>query len=645
MDPQTFSDRDAEADVEELFARGQWWHQEDPHELVIQLAEAIDRDAGFSNRIIHCLSLWSGRAVAGTTPDKHAEVADSALFSKGSDQVGAGYLGAPQTATNVVRRIVSTLVAEAAQNRPRPMFLTDGGSYALQEAAKKMTRFADGCFSESDADGCIKRCARNSLIFPKGIAKIFAEAGRVRVEAIFPGYVLVDDQDAINGKPRSMYQRAYVDRGKLIAEYPDKRREIATAPRAADSTGVGYRSASDQVCVIEGWHLPSLAKNTTTDEPASKDGRHVICIDGATLFDEPWEDDDFPFAFLDWETPPIGFWGISIAEILTPIQWRLVDLEDRITKCQELAALRIFVPKGSKVIPSHLEGIDGTIVSYEGSIPPTFNTATVVPPELYQERERLIKQAFDECGVSEMASQALKPAGLDSGTALRTYIDHQSKRFLDWTQGIEKFAVDIAKRMIDCVRRLAKDDPDYEVVYRSADGIERIKWSDIDLDRDAYRIDVPPVSALPSTPAGRLSMLMDMLQNGMTQAMGWDADTIRSLMNFPDLAAVQPTTPRDSAKADIAAILDRGQYIPPEEFQDLKVCVQVAQETYLDVRRKGASQDVKDLLLQYIDAAQDLFEQAAAKAAPPPMVAPPMGSLGSPPMPAPMLPPALVAAA
>ncbi len=53
--------------------------------------------------------------------------------------------------------------------------------------------------------------------------------------------------------------------------------------------------------VIESWHLKS--------GPKAKDGKHTICISSATLFEEQYDKDYFPFVFFRWGDRPVGFFG------------------------------------------------------------------------------------------------------------------------------------------------------------------------------------------------------------------------------------------------------------------------------------------------------------------------------------------------
>lgn len=528
-------------------------------------------------------------------------------------------------ATNVVRRVISAVKSEFAQNTPRPRFLTSGGDYAAQQKAKKLTKFTEGCFAESRADAEMKMVGVDACIFGTGAAKIFEEAGRARLERTFIGSLFVDEQDAFNGKPRSLYQRVWVDRGVLGELYPEHKEIIEAAQGVENATG-SDRNTSDQICVVEAWHLPSRPHNATTDEAASTDGRHVICIESDTLFDEDWKDDSFPFVFVHWEPPVLGFWGTGIAEMLVGIQYSLNELEEHVREGLAFAALRVFIERGSKIVPGHLEAWDGSCVEYTGR-PPVFNTDPTVGKQIFDEIQRRTQMAFEEIGVSQMSASGMKPAGLDSGEAQRVFNDNISKRFIDFAQGYEAAHVEAAKQMVNLVRRLAENDNAYEVVYRTKSHIERIKFSETDLSRDAYVVDVFPASMLPNTPAGKLSTIQDMIQSGMAAELGLDAQTLVKLLGFPDIEGEALSSARELADRDIASILDDGVYYSPEAFMDLAVCIRVGIARYCEARIQNVPESKLELLRQYIETSIGL--QAKAVPAAEPMA--PAGAPGAPP--------------
>jgi len=69
------------------------------------------------------------------------------------------------------------------------------------------------------------------------------------------------------------------------------------------------------------------------------------------------------------------------------------------------------------------------LLSHTEGTKPSYEVAPCVPQEMYAQLQRLIEYAYQQSGVSSLAAQGQKPAGLNSGEAIRNYDDIQSDRF------------------------------------------------------------------------------------------------------------------------------------------------------------------------------------------------------------------------
>lgn len=530
---------------------------------------------------------------------------------------------------NVTKSCVNTLHAEVIATRPRPMFLTSGGDYEQQKRAKALTKWCEGLFYESKVDTEVgPPCARDGLVFDLMVAKIVTEHGRVRAERVFPGEILVDIDDGADGKPRSLYHVKQYDRFVLAALYPDKRDEILSAPAATDFAWGCYRSAqdSDQVLVVEAWHLPS--------GPEESDGRHVIAIADHALLDEEWTDDSFPFAFGYWERALVGFYGVGIPEELRAHQTELNRLSRTIQEAQSRKGTYwIFVPRGAGVSKKHLTNQDGPIVEYDGPQPPVMYPAPSLAGDLYQSRALVFQEAFSILGVSSLSAQSEKPAGLNSGRALRTYIDVKSKRFIEFHRGYEEFHVEIARQMVRAIRRAAETakrdgvEFDYEVVYRGKGHIERIKWSDVHLDEDSYVLQCFPVSALPSDPEGKMAAVEEMVNAGFITK-----ERAAALLDYPDLESELSvvTAPGELLQQILERMVDTGRYFAPEPFFDLQLCVARGTLFYQRAMLQGVEEERLSLIRRFVIAAQTELAKLQTPAPPAAPAEPPA------PTPAPM---------
>ncbi len=537
--------------------------------------------------------------------------------------------------------MVDTIHAKIVQSPPRPMALTQGGDFKAQQRAKKITKLAEAIAYDSGGDVEASRALRDACNQGSGACKVFTVNGKVRVSRVLIHQLFVDPIEGHQGKPRTLYQRDDIDRGVLAEMFPGNDALID----AADARTWGSEetwmegldgSTSDTVEVIEAWRLPS--------GPDAGDGRHVVAVSNGVILDEPWEDETFPFPMLHYSQPTIGFWGTGCAQILRGIQQRLDSIDVTIERCHRLLAnARIAIPKQGEINIDHLlDNRDGAAFEFTHPYEPKALNFQAVSPELYNQREWLKAQAFAEAGVSQLAAQSLKPAGLDSGAALRTYLDTQSERFVALAQAYQEFYVEIARQCIRAARRLAENDNGYTVLYRSKHKTERIAVADLDLDDESYILQVFPISMLPSTPAGKLAALQELFQAGTISQ-----ETFYRLADFPDLDSERElqTAARDLVDMTLDTILETERYLSPIPMQDLNVALSVSVKRYMRARCDGTNAEALELLARYMTDAEALLKQMSATAPPPANATAPMpGAPADPMAAAPPLPPQGIAA-
>lgn len=112
-----------------------------------------------------------------------------------SDQTGVrgisrrDYTYAPATLPyNVVRSATDTLLSKVAKHRPLPQVLTQRGSWKNQKRARKMTQFIEGEFYRQRVfEKHWPTFIRDSLIFGRGVLKIWTEGDKIRTERTLPG--------------------------------------------------------------------------------------------------------------------------------------------------------------------------------------------------------------------------------------------------------------------------------------------------------------------------------------------------------------------------------------------------------------------------------------------------------------------------
>lgn len=513
---------------------------------------------------------------------------------------------------NIVRSGVETLASRITKVQVKPSFLTSGGSWSAQKKAKLLTKFVDGQFHVAKVREISPKIWLDAALFNLGVAKIHEDRdapGQISFQRTYPEEIIVDEVESLYGNPRQMFQCRPVSRDKLIADFPKFKDQIASARKAFDS----HEGPADLVVLREGWHLPS--KPADPEDPESKastDGRHILFVDGVTLDSEAYAEPDYPFEFMRWRTPLRGFAeGDGIPGDLAGIQYAINDTLLQIEECIHWAGPRAFVQAGSNVNKSHLDDTIGAIIEYD-VVKPDISAVSTVPPELFTYLRLLIESGYDSIGLSKYSATSEKPAGLNSGVALREYNDNESERFLAASREWERFHLAVAAKMIRLATVISKRDGSYGVTAAEKRFTQEIKFKDAHLAPSQYVMQVLPASALPDSKAGRLDMVNDLIQLGLI-----DKDEARSLLNWPDLesSAYVAEAEADLVSWQIERMLEGGKAVSPDPMQNFDYALRQAKAAYKRaLTHTDVSFEKRDLLRLYIQQLVALGEANAAPA-------------------------------
>lgn len=521
---------------------------------------------------------------------------------------------------NVIQSTIDTLVAKITKSKPRPLYLTSGGNYKQQRKAKLLNKFVDGIFDECRVHRMSPLVFRDGCVYGDGFTHVFAENGRVKHERVLASELYVDDVEGFYGFPRQMHRVKQVDRAVLCSLFPEKERAIRRA-QVDQPTDLGLGdglAVADQLSVIESWHLPS--------GPEAGDGKHVITIPDVVLYSGPWERKDFPFARLPYTPPLVGYWSRGLAESIQNIQLEINKLLWLISRSMHLmGTFKIALEYGSKVNTNAINNEIGTIVYYREKAP-MYLTPQVVPVEYYAQLERLKAMAYDQAGISQLSATSQKPAGLNSGVALREYQDVESDRFGPSGESYASYHLDLARLSIATAREIAERDGKFSVKAPAGTFLDEIDWKRIDLDESDYVTQLYPVSSLPQDPAGRLETVTEFVQAGF-----YSKRTAKKLLSFPDVE--QEETLQNASEARIVktleSILDGGAYDPPDPLMDLQVAKELALEYYNHAAMHRADEAALERLRVW-NVQVDALTAAMAPPAPAPMPGQDAGAQGVP---------------
>jgi len=509
---------------------------------------------------------------------------------------------------NIVASCIDTLAAKISKNRPRPFFLTDGGNWTLQTKAKKLQKFIDGQFFETKTYQQTDKAFIDAGTFGTGLCKVFSAEGKIIVERVIPDEIIVDDAEAVHNNPRNLYQKKLVDRDMLINLFPEYKAQILDLPKPADEFGFYNVTDADYVEVMEAWHLPS-GKSTN-------DGRHVISTRNCDLVFEEYNRTHFPFAKLTFRDRLAGWYGQGVAEILMGVQISINRILRNNDVSQYLhSAAAWLVEEGSGIVSAHLNNDIGHIVKYRG-VPPELKVFSSVNPEMYAQIREHMQRAYEEVGISQLSAASQKPAGLNSGKALREYNDIESERFVKLGQKWEQFHLDIASLMIEEAKVISEQDPKFSVLAKDGNFIERINWKDVKMDEDKYQLQVFPTSQLPRAPYARMQYVTEMQNAGYI-----DPETAQELLDMPDIEqfANLSFAGRRVIRDSVQKMMESNEFIPPEPFQDLSYTLSYAQMYYNYAKLHGADELKLEMLRRYMEQANALIQLSL----PPEPMAPP----------------------
>lgn len=538
----------------------------------------------------------------------HARMYSNTYFQSLAPQ---GYFAMPtrsvtkqKLSLNLIASICDTVAARVSKSKTKVTFLTDKGDYSLQTRAKKLDKFILGQFYATNIYEVMRKAFLDSLVQDMGVVKIYGEEGQIKAERVLPNEIKVDPIDAIYGSPTHMYQVKFVTKATLLG-WAEKatgkskaqlRNKIKTASDQLNAKDSLLGEKTDFAVVVEGWRLPSY--------PGAKDGKHIICLNNTTLMMEDYEKDHFPFVFLRWSERLVGFFGQGIAERLNGIQLEVNStLRDIQYSRQFFAVPFIGVEMGSKINKAQLNNSIAHIVDFMNT-PPQFMTPPIAHAQWFDHLDRLIRQAYEIAGVSQLSATSKKPAGLDAGVALRTYQDIESERFSLVAQRFEQSHIDVSSLMVEVARELYSADQSFSVKVPGKKFIEEIKWSEVDLEDDQYLLKQYPTSLLPETPAARLQYVSELAERGYITR-----DRALAMLDFPDTDAEISlmTANHDYFAKVVDEALNNGNYFPPEPNLNLAEGMKVIAEAIIRAEVDELPEEKIDLLRSWNEAAQQML--------------------------------------
>ena len=618
-----------------------WWHEETTED---------EREGKLLAEIRRLRYNQAGRREMYRFYLEQYGVTEVSQLGIGSREAGDRFIP-PSMPFNVVRRAIKTVHAKAAKNSPLPMVLATRGDYKENKRARGLTDFLGGLFEHLRVHADVSRqVCKYAETCGTGIAHVTHYEGDdfPRVRYVLPWEFFISPADARYGKPLHYYMVRWEDKEELLQRYADvEGAEEAIRSAAGNDTLPDMRAGAvgddaeinNLVLVYYGWRV------TVGGGKKEVKGRACVAIDSFLLSDEEYKRRYPPLAFLRYDKPLIGFYGEGLAAEIAGFQYELNYTTETLRMSHRTAPAGVWITDDNTGIPDTffsneigyvLKKRPGTTVQYENPTP--------APPQTYQWHDMVSEGALRWSGISTMSANAEKPAGVTAAVALNTLDDIEADNFAIFQKDYEQFHVDLGMLLIDEMKEIAKDNPDCAILARDKRSINEVKWSDVDMARDAIILDVFPVNLLGRTPAARRQMVADLFKDGVI-----DRSLYLKLLDAPDIDAEVDldAATRTLVDEQIEHILDAEDVEAPDAMQhpmpytDLVYALRRAtQQVCLGILQKRPQGNIS-LLMQYIDEVKaTLEEQNAEESAmqpggtpppPPGMMAP--GAMAPPPGP------------
>lgn len=536
-----------------------------------------------------------------------------------------------RTTDNVVLQIVDALLAEIGKQRPKAKPVLFGASWKDNRSARKLDKFLYGEFIRNSIYEECKNALLNAFICGFGCVRADVEdsdvaGARICVKNVFSDDVIVDNLEySSTGKVYTVLYRRVLPIDTVKATYGISDEEAKFASQDIDYSN--YRNVGKGwIVVVEGHRAASVDYQGNVIP-----GRHMVVIKDKIIVDEEWKHPWLPYVFFHWSRPTKTFYTSGVVEQALPNQVRLNEINDVIRKSQDLVSKpRLLVQQGSRVNPLEINNLIGKLVMYTGTEPKPL-IWPAVNPEIYNEREREIKSAFDKFGLnsSTISGQLPPQARLDSSAAVREYNTIQDSRLSDVVQRYENFFLDIAKLMVRMIGTSGKNPKTVWYSGGRKSRAEVIKWKDINLDDNAYTLILEAASSFSMTPSAIRDSLEDQLLKGLITTEQYKRE-----LGSPDLDTSNACS--SAGLEDIyrvGELLEEGEYESPIPEQDLINGTKLIQLKLLELNNYEESKELLQIKLNFINWLNEArMWMKKASETPPSPPTPPGGTMPPQPM-------------
>lgn len=486
---------------------------------------------------------------------------------------------------NVIRAVENTFNSKINKENPKIYFLTENGTPELQQVGKSIDQFVEAEFLAGGIYKQMRRVTRSASISKNGYLKAFLDEKeqKWKFEHVKTTNIVVDDSNEMYERKNEMFEKKIVSKNWLKETFPSMAMEIDKIEEDVDAM-----KGRGNVCLKEGFYAHK---------------RHVIWAGDLLLVDEPW-DDVCPYFKYQVNSSTNSYFGVCHADDLFQIQTRINDILRKISRSMDLFATpRVFIQRMNDVIKTKLQNEIGAITETNGR-KPEFYTPPVLSAEYFRHLQDLYEKAFQITGVSLSAAASQKPAGLESGKALRTYHDIESQRFNSNSKDLQDLYVEIARFV---VRKSDKFFSNKKSSNIKNSFVRKIKWHSLDIDRDIYRLQTFPINLLSDDPASRTDEISMLINLGVITP-----EEATSLLDYADIKKVknQVVSTIDATWTILSNLVKKGGgEVTPDEYLQLDYQLTTASRFYARAVADEVNENVLQKIRDFIDTCNALIQQ------------------------------------
>ena len=503
-----------------------------------------------------------------------------------------------ESSYNVIRANCNTAQSKLGKEMPKVTFLTDRGMFSLRHAAKMLDEYIEAEFERSELFPNVRMCILDACVSRLGIIKILFDKKKERfvTHRVRPTKFLVDDSTSIYNKKSETFEKKEISVASLVKMFPNM-------------------PEWQQKKLVEG----NRSGNTTCYEGFYADKVKIYFTKETILSVMPWEGPP-PYFYWRWTQATNSFWGVSITDELRAIQRRINDILLKISRSIDLFAVpRVVINTHDNITGAHVTNELGAIIKIssagDGASKVQFLTPPILDQQYFQHLEDLYMKSFQETGISQLSSTGQKPKGLNSGRALLAYHDIQTDRFAQASQNLVDMYVEIARYMAKTANKFFRG-------KKAKEGVGallpyKIKWKELDIEKNIYQIKQYPTNLLSKSPAGRLEDVQMLINMGVIPP-----EKGIQLLEFPDITkAIDMLSATDQAVESLIERLVRGEKdIVPDPNLPMGRQIETAQKTYGRMFVEGADDDTLERVQEFIvkgkeQIKKEIEEQQAAQGA------------------------------